>query len=221
MYLALLFLFSHSVLSKLFVTPELHAAHQASLSFTVFQSLHRLMSIESMMPSNHLITSVATFSSCPQSFSASGSFPVNQLFASGSQSIGASALASVLPMNILGWFHLGLIGLISFLSKGLSSLVYHHSLKTSILWHSAFFMVRFSHLHTTTITSCDSLYLCQQSDTCLKDPRNHLLWFSHYKADISSSQGALLWKQLELSLYSLCLKLCISGIYWRSFTQLL
>ena len=62
--------------------------------------------------------SVVPFSSCLQSFPASGSFPMNQLFASGGQSIGASA--SVLSMNIQGWFPLGLIGLIYLLSKGLS-----------------------------------------------------------------------------------------------------
>ena len=65
-------------------------------------------------------SSVAPFSSCPQSFPASGSFPVSQLFSSGGQSIGASASASVHLMNIQGWFLLGLIGLISLLSKGLS-----------------------------------------------------------------------------------------------------
>ena len=58
--------------------------------------------------------------SCPQSFPASGSFLVSRLFATGSQRIGASVLASVLPMNILGWFPLGLTGLSSLLSKGLS-----------------------------------------------------------------------------------------------------
>ena len=63
---------------------------------------------------------VAPFSSCPQSFPASESFPVSQLFASGGQSIGTSASASVLPMNIQGWFPLGLTGLISLQSKGLS-----------------------------------------------------------------------------------------------------
>ena len=57
---------------------------------------------------------------CLQSFPASGSFPMSQLFPSGSQSIGASASASVLPMNIQGWFPLGLTGLIPLLSKGLS-----------------------------------------------------------------------------------------------------
>ena len=58
--------------------------------------------------------------SCLQSFPASGSFPVNQLVASGSQSTGASASASVLPMNVQGWFPLGLTGLISLQSTGLS-----------------------------------------------------------------------------------------------------
>ena len=67
-------------------------------------------------------SSVSPFSSCPQSFPASRSFPTSWLFTSGNQSIGASALAPVLPMNIQGWFPLGLIaGLISLLSKGHSS----------------------------------------------------------------------------------------------------
>ena len=65
-------------------------------------------------------SSVPSFSFYLQSFLASGFFPVSQLFASGVQSIRASASASVLPMNIQSWFPLGLIGLIAFLSKGLS-----------------------------------------------------------------------------------------------------
>ena len=63
-------------------------------------------------------SSVVPFSSCPQSFPASGSFPMSRLFTSGSQSIRASA--TVLPMNIQGWLPLGLTGLISLLSKRLS-----------------------------------------------------------------------------------------------------
>ena len=63
-------------------------------------------------------SSVIPFSSCPQSFPATRSFPMSWLFVSGSQSIGASA--AVLPMNIQGWFPLGLTGLISLLPKGLS-----------------------------------------------------------------------------------------------------
>ena len=63
---------------------------------------------------------VTPFSSCPQSFLASGSLPMSWLFTSDGQSIGASASASVLPMSIQGWFSLGLTGLISLLSKALS-----------------------------------------------------------------------------------------------------
>ena len=67
-----------------------------------------------------ITSSVVPFFSCLQSFPASGSFPMSQFFASGDQSIRVSASASVLPMNIEGWFPLGLTGLISLLSKGLS-----------------------------------------------------------------------------------------------------
>ena len=74
---------------QLFATPWT-AGHQASLSFTISQSLLKLMSIELVMPSNHLIP----FSSCLQSFPASGSFRMSQLFAWGGQSIGVSASTS-------------------------------------------------------------------------------------------------------------------------------
>ena len=94
-------------------------------------------------------SSVIPFSSCPQSFPASGSFPMSQLFISGGQSIGASA--SELPLSIQGWLPLELTGLISLPPKGLSkSLLQHHNSKASILRHSAFFMVQFSHLYMTT-----------------------------------------------------------------------
>ena len=65
-------------------------------------------------------SSVVPFSSCPQSFSASESFPMSQLFASGGQSVEVSASASVLPMNIQDWFPLGLTGWVSLQSKELS-----------------------------------------------------------------------------------------------------
>ena len=65
-------------------------------------------------------SSVVPFSSCPQSFPASGSFPMSQFFESGGQSIRVSASASVLPINIQDWFPLGLIGWVSLQSKGLS-----------------------------------------------------------------------------------------------------
>ena len=67
-----------------------------------------------------ILSSVVPFSSCLQSCPASGSFPMSQFFTSGGQNIGVSASASVLPMNIQGWFPLGFTGLISFQSKGLS-----------------------------------------------------------------------------------------------------
>ena len=85
-------------------------------------------------------SSAALFSFCLQSSSASGSLPMSQLFASGGQSIGASASASVLPANIQGWFPLGLTGLISLQSKGLSrvfsytTLQKHHSPALSFLY---------------------------------------------------------------------------------------
>ena len=68
-------------------------------------------------------SSVVPFSSCLQSFPASGSFPMSQLFASGGQSIGLSASASVLPMNTQNWCLLGWTGWISLQSKGLSCLI--------------------------------------------------------------------------------------------------
>ena len=101
----------------LFATPWI-AACQASLSITVSQSLLKHVSIE--WYHSTISSPVVPFSSCLQSFLASGSFPMSQLFVSGSQSIGVSASASVLPVNIQGWFPLGLTGLISLLSKGLS-----------------------------------------------------------------------------------------------------
>ena len=93
-------------------------------------------------------SSVTPFSYCPQSFPASGSFPMSWLFESGGQSIGTSALATVLPKNIQGWFPLGLIGLISLHSKGLSRVFSNTAVQKfqffsiqSSLWSN-------SHIHT-------------------------------------------------------------------------
>ena len=117
---------------RLFATPWI-AAHQASLSITNSQSPPKPMSIESVMPSNHLIL-VVPFSSCPQSLPASGSFPMSHLFAWGGQSIGVSDSASVLPMNTQDWTPLGWTGWISFAVQViLKSLLQHHSSKASIL----------------------------------------------------------------------------------------
>ena len=96
---------------QLFVTPWT-AALQTSLSFNISLSLLKLMSIESVMPSNHLILyhPLVLLPSIPPSIRV---FPMNQLFASGGQSSGASASTSVLPINIQGWFPLGLIDLLA------------------------------------------------------------------------------------------------------------
>ena len=94
-------------------------------------------------------SSVVPFSSCLQSFSASGSFPINWLFASVSQSIGASSSVSVLLMNIQGWVPLGLTGFLAVWGT-LKSLLQHHSSKASILQCSALFMIQLSHPYLTT-----------------------------------------------------------------------
>ena len=148
---------------RLFATPWTEA-HQASLSFTVSLSLLKLMSIESMMPSS------ITLYSCPQSFPASGSFPMSWLFTSGGQSIGASASASVLSMNMWSWFPLEFTILLFDLltvQETLKNLLQHHSSKASILRCSAFFMVQLSHPYMTTRkTTALTIWmdLCCQSD---------------------------------------------------------
>ena len=91
-------------------------------------------------------SSVIPFSSCSQSFPASRSFPVSNFFASGGQSIGASASASVLPMNIQGWFPLGLTGLISLLSKGLSRIF-----SSTTIWKDQFFVAQLGTVWATGV----------------------------------------------------------------------
>ena len=126
-----------------FATPWT-AACQDSLSFTISWSCSTHVG-DAIQPSHPLSP---PFFSCLQYFPASGSFLMSWLFASGGQSIGASASASVLPMNIQGLFPLGLTGLISLLSKGLSRVFSsttvgkHHFFGTQpSLWSS-------SHIHT-------------------------------------------------------------------------
>ena len=109
----------------LFATPWT-AAGQASLSTTNSQSLLKLMSIESLMPSNHLIL-------CHSLLFKPSVFPSIRVFSnesSGGQSIGALASASVLPMNIQDWFPLGWTGWISLQSKGLSRVFSNTTVKS-------------------------------------------------------------------------------------------
>ena len=133
---------------RFFATPWI-AAHQSSLSITNSWSLHKLMSIELVIPSSHLIL-CCPFSSWPQSLPASGSFPMSQLFASGSQSIGFSF--NISPSNEhpgLISFRMDWLDLLA-IQVTLNSLLQHHSSKASILQHSAFFTVQLSHPYMTT-----------------------------------------------------------------------
>ena len=91
--------------------------------------------------------SVIPFSSCLQSFPASGSFPMSQFFASGGQSTGVSASASVLQMTIQEWFTLGLTGWISFQSKGLSRVFSNTTVQKHQFFGAHLFLYSNSHTH--------------------------------------------------------------------------
>ena len=139
--------FSHSVVSDSVTLWT--AARQASLSITNSWSLLKFVSIKSVMPS--ISSSVIPFSSHLQSFPASGSFPMSQLFASGSQSIGVLASASG-PCNDdsgLISFRMDWLDLLT-VQGTLKSLLQHQSSKASILWRSSFFVVQLSHPYMTT-----------------------------------------------------------------------
>ena len=139
-----------SVLSHVrpFATPWI-TTHQASLSFTNFQSLLKFKFITQWCHPT-ISSSVIHFFSCLQSFPASGSFQMSQLSTYCGQSIGVSDSTSVHPMNTLDWFSLGWTGWISLQSKGLSRVLQHRSSKASVLWLSAFFIVQLSHPYMTT-----------------------------------------------------------------------
>ena len=90
--------------------------------------------------------SVAPFSFCLQSFPASGSFPMSWLFASGGQSTGVSASVLVLPMNIQGWFPIGLTGFISLLSKGFSGVFSSTTIQKHQFFSTQLFLWSNSHM---------------------------------------------------------------------------
>ena len=113
-----LLLFSHSVVANSLLPHELQHTRLSCPSSTPGAWSNTCPLSPWCYPT--ISSSVVPFSSCLQSFPVSGSFPVSQLFASGDQSIGVSASASVLQMNIQDWFPLGLTGWISLQSKGLS-----------------------------------------------------------------------------------------------------
>ena len=95
-------------------------------------------------------SSLVPFSSCLQSFPASGSFQMSQFFASGGQSIGVSALTLVLPMNIQDWSPLGWTGWISLLSKGFSRVFSNATVQKHQCFGTQFFIVQLSHPYMTT-----------------------------------------------------------------------
>ena len=127
--------------------PPWTAALQASLTITNSISLIKLMSFESVMPST-ISSFVIPFSSCLQSFPASGSFPRNHFFASGGQSIGVSASTSVLPMNIQDWFPFGLTSWISLQSKGLSRVFSNTIVQKHQFYSTQLSLWSNSHIHT-------------------------------------------------------------------------
>ena len=92
----------------------------------------------------------ALFSFCPQSFPASGNFPVSWLFASDDQNTGATTSASVVPMSIQAWFPLKSIGLISLLSKGLSGIFSITTVQRHQFFGILFFKVQLSQPYSTT-----------------------------------------------------------------------
>ena len=127
-------------------------------SFPVHHQLPELFQTHVHQVGDAIQSSVIPFSSCLQSFPASGSFTVSQFFTSGDQSLGASA--SVLPVTIEDWFPLHLTGLISLQSKeALKSLLQHHNLKASILWPQLSLWSN-SDVHTYIFISRINLHCC-------------------------------------------------------------
>ena len=120
---------------------------QASLSITNTQSLLKLMSIELVMPSSHLILCRPLFLLSP-SLPASVSFPKSQHFTWGGQSTGVSASASVLPMSIQDWFPLGWTGWISLQSKGLSRVFSNTAVQKHQFFSAQLSSQPNSHIHT-------------------------------------------------------------------------
>ena len=131
---------------RLFATPQI-AARQASLSITNSRRSLKLTSIESVMPSSHLIL-CRPFLLLPQSLPASGSFPMSQLFTWGGQSTRVSASALFLPKNTQDWSPLGCAGWISLQSKGLSRVFSNTTVKKHQFFGSQLSSQSNSHIHT-------------------------------------------------------------------------
>ena len=144
--LVLLLLFSHSVMSNSLRPHGLQHARLPCPSPTPRTCSNSCSS--SQWYHSTISSSIIPFFSCLQSFPASGSFPISQFFTSGSQSIKVSASASVLPMNIQGWFPLGLTGLISLQSKGLSRVFSNTTVQKHQFFGTQLSLWSTSHIHT-------------------------------------------------------------------------
>ena len=141
--------FSRSVMSDSLQPHELQHARHFCPSPTPGACPNSCLSSRWCHPT--ISSSVVPFSSCPQSFPASGSFQMSQLFASGSQSIGASASASVLPMNTQDWSPLGWTGWISLQSKGLSRVFSNATVQKHQFFSTQLYLtVQLSHPYMTT-----------------------------------------------------------------------
>ena len=145
---------------QLFVTTWT-AARQASQSITNSHSLLKLMSIESVMPSNHLILWCPLLLLSSIFSSIRGLFPVSHFFISGGQSIGASASASVPPVNSQDWFPLGWTGWISLQSKGLSRVFSNTTVQKHQFFGAQLYGPALTSIHDYWINhSFDKMYLC-------------------------------------------------------------
>ena len=138
--------FSRSVMSNSLGPHELQHARPPCPSLTpgVYPNPHLL----SQWCHPTISSSVIPFSSCPQSFPASGSFKMSQLFASGGQNIGVSASTSVLPMNIQDWSPLGWTGWISLQFEGLSRVFFNTTIQKHQFFGAQFSLESNSHIHT-------------------------------------------------------------------------
>ena len=123
-----------------FSTPAFPLQHQLS----EFTQTHVHWVGDAIQLSHPVIPFSSLLKWCP------ASFQMGQFFTSSGQNIGVPASASVLPMNIQHWFPLRLTGLLA-VQGTLKSLLQHHNSKASILQHSLFFMVQFSHPYVTTV----------------------------------------------------------------------
>jgi len=179
----------------LFATPWT-AARQASLSITNSRSSLKLTSIESVMPSSHLILCRPLLLP-PSIFPASGSFQMNQFFASGGLSIGVSASASVLPMNIQDWFPCGWTGWIYLQSKGLSRVFSNTTVQKHQFFSKWHYFILF---YDWVVFHC--VYIA------------HLFIHSSVDGDLGASMSWILWKGLLWILGCMYLfKLEFSQIY--------